>query len=324
MSNPDLKVVLPGWPGTPVDQDGLFINQEHPMVGSIWEVLKFMTERNPQREIKKKDTWRISVLKDEVWLNDPADKIVWLGHASFFIQLAGTRILIDPVFGKLPVGRRYSELPVDPHKLLNIDYILVSHAHYDHCDKKSLILLAAANPKAQVFCGLKLNKLIQKWVGIPIQAAGWYQQYETPADIRITFLPSRHWASRSFFDANETLWGGFMIQKSGKCIYYSGDSGSGSHFNDIGVFFPGIDVALIGVGAYAPAWFMSRNHQDPFQAVEAFHATGGRIFIPFHYGTFDAADEPMSEPEQILNKLRAEGKINNELKILRLGETFPL
>jgi L-ascorbate metabolism protein UlaG (beta-lactamase superfamily) len=180
------------------------------------------------------------------------------------------------------------------------------------------------NPQAKILVGLELNKLIAKWVSNPIQAAGWYQQYQSKSEIKITFLPSRHWANRSPFDINTTLWGSFMIQSQDKTIYFGGDSGHGSHFKTIGNLFPNIDVALIGAGAYSPTWFMSQHHQDPYNALNAFHATKAKTFIPFHYGTFDSADEPMSEPEKILNALNAESKINNQLKILKLGETFPV
>lgn len=143
-SNSALQTVMANWSGTPLDQNGLFINHEYPTVISYRAILKFMLQKNPQKQAKKQDSWRIDVLKNDDWLSDTADKIVWLGHASFFIQLSGTRILIDPIFGKLPIGRRYSDLPVEPHKLQNIDYILVSHAHYDHCDKNSLKLLSVS------------------------------------------------------------------------------------------------------------------------------------------------------------------------------------
>jgi L-ascorbate metabolism protein UlaG (beta-lactamase superfamily) len=323
-SNPALATIKPGWMGTPLDEDGRFMNHEHAWKLDYGKVLRYIMHRNPQREIKKQDTWRIPVLKDDRWLTDPADKIVWLGHASFFIQLLGIRILIDPVYGKLPNGRRFSDMPVAPEKLLNIDYILVSHAHYDHCDKSSIKLVTANNPKARLLMGLKLDGLISNWTSNKIQTAGWYQQYKLEHDFKITFLPSIHWANRSLFDMGTTLWGGFMMEKDGKRIYYGGDSAHGSHFNDVGTLFQNIDVALIGVGAYAPAWFMGPMHQNPYDAVKAFNATGAKTLIPFHYGTFDLSDEPMGEPEQILNKLSAEGKIENVLKILKLGEVFNL
>ena len=298
------------------------MNGENPWRLDIGKAFRYIMHRNPQKEIKKQDPWRIPVLKDDQWLTDPADKIVWLGHASFFIQLSGIRILIDPVYGKLPGGKRLSAMPVAPDKLLNIHYILVSHAHYDHCDKSSIKLLTENNPEAQILTGLKLDGLISKWTDNKIQTAGWYQQYQLEYDLRITFLPSIHWANRSLFDVNTTLWGGYMIEKDGKRIYYGGDSAHGSHFNVVGELFKNIDVALIGAGAYAPAWFMAPMHQNPCDAVKAFHATRAKTFIPFHYGTFDLSDEPIGEPERILNKLNGDGKIEGMLKVLKLGEVF--
>jgi len=323
-SNPVLATVKPDWKGTPLDEYGLFMNHEYPWKLEYGKIFKYIIHRNPQKEIKKLATWRISVLKDDRWITDSMDKIVWLGHASFFIQLSGIRILIDPVYGKLPVGKRFSEMPVAPDKLLNIHFILVSHAHYDHCDKNSIKLLVKNNPGAQVLTGLKMDNLIRRWTNNKIQTAGWYQQYQLDSDLKITFLPSRHWANRTLFDENTTLWGAFMIEKEGKRIYYGGDSARGSHFNDVGELFQNINVALIGAGAYAPAWFMGPMHQNPYDAVKAFAATRAKIFIPFHYGTFDSADEPLGEPEQILKQLNADGKIENELKILKLGEVFHL
>jgi L-ascorbate metabolism protein UlaG (beta-lactamase superfamily) len=320
-SNPALTTIKTDWQGTPLDQYGKFIFPENPTVISYREIMKFMVEPNPQRAFKKQDTWRIPVIKNGNWLNDSSDKIVWLGHASFFIQLNGIRILIDPMFYNLAVANRYSEMPIDPAKFLNIDYILVSHAHYDHCDKKSLKLLAKNNPNTHILCGLNLEKLLCKWLPNEIQSAGWYQQYNIKNDLKITFVPSRHWANRSPFDVNTTLWGGFVLQCSGKTIYFSGDSGYGSHFSEIAETFPSLDIAIIGAGAYAPTWFMGQHHQDPHQALQAFHDTRAKVFIPFHYGTFDSADEPMGEPEQILSQLNSTGKINNQLRFLKLGET---
>ncbi len=322
MANPNLKTIMPGWKGTPLDQDGLFINHEHPWLPDYGKIIKFMTERNPQRQEKKKDDWHITVLKDDKWVFDNEDKIVWLGHASFFLSLGGKRFLIDPVFGGLPLGKRFSELPVEPDQFRDIDYILVSHSHYDHCDKNAIELLTGNNPDTEILCGLELDKVISKWTSRPVHTAGWYQQYNLRDGLKITFVPSRHWANRSLFDVNTSLWGGFVIEFAGRCIYYGGDSGYGSHFKDIGTLFPHIDVAMIGTGAYAPTWFMGPNHQNPFDALQAYHDTNANAFIPFHYGTFDSADEPLSEPEKILRGLEAEGKIQNKLSILRLGEPY--
>jgi L-ascorbate metabolism protein UlaG (beta-lactamase superfamily) len=123
---------------------------------------------------------------------------------------------------------------------------------------------------------------------------------------------------------NKRLWGAFAIESKNKTIYYGGDSGYGSHYKEAGELFPNIDVALIGVGAYSPRWFMSPNHQDPLQAVQAFNDTRAKMMIPFHYGTFDMADEPLSEPETILRTLVEDNKVKQQLKIVKIGEVVIL
>ena len=323
INNPDLKTILPFWQGTPLDQDGCFMNHEFPFIPKFGSVFKWMTQKNPQKQFKKDDIWKMPVVKDDSFLSSKEDMIVPFGHATFFIRLNGKQILIDPVFGKIPATKRYTEFPINPDKLVNLDYILVSHAHYDHCDKESLKLIQKQNPDAKFLTGLAMKPLLKKWVeNNEIQEAGWYQQYNTDNEIEIYFLPSRHWSNRTLGDTNERLWGAFILKSKDKTIYFSGDSGYGSHFKEVGELFPNIDVALIGAGAYSPRWFMSPNHQDPEHAVQAFNETKAKTMIPFHYGTFDQADEPLSEPPKILLQLEKEHKIAQQLKIMKLGEVF--
>lgn len=323
--NPDLKTVLPSWEGTPVDQDGRFMNHEFPYLAKFSSLIKWMTQKNPDKQFKKNDPWKMPVLKDDAFLASKDDMIVPLGHATFFVRLAGKQILIDPVIGKIPATKRHSEFPIDPQQLKNLDYILVSHAHYDHCDKPSLRLLQQLNPQAKFLTGLGMGKIIRPWTKDNIiEEAGWYQQYETHPPVEIVFVPSRHWSNRTPLDTNKSLWGGFVLKSKDKTVYYGGDSGYGNHFETIGTLFPEIDVAMIGAGAYSPKWFMSPLHQDPENAVQAFHDTGAKTMIPFHYGTFDMSDEPLSAPERILAALESAGKINGALKIMKLGEHFRL
>lgn len=329
VSNPALVTILPAnrWPGTPVDARGGFMNHEFPFLQPVSAVAKWLLQRNPQRAEKKADPFRLAVQKTDAFLRGTDDVIVWLGHASFFVRLGGISLLIDPVLGNLPVGgRRLSALPLDPAALTGLDYVLVSHAHYDHCDKTSLRQLRAQNPQAQFLTGLGLDKLLTDWLpGARVQAAGWYQQYDTGAELRVTFLPARHWSNRGPGDTNETLWGAFVLQAGGRQVYFSGDSGYGSHFKEVGQLFPGLDVALMGAGAYSPRWFMAPNHQDPAQAVSAFHDTGARVFVPMHYGTFDLSDEPVGEAPALLRQLEAAGLLQaRELRLLAVGESLGL
>ena len=123
-------------------------------------------------------------------------------------------------------------------------------------------------------------------------------------------------------DENKRLWGAFLIRSKDKTIYFSGDTGYGSHFKEVKELFGNIAVAIIGIGAYKPEWFMHPNHVSPQDAVKGFHEVGAKIFIPMHYGTFDISDEPVGEPLRIVEALERENKIQGKVKALSLGESF--
>jgi L-ascorbate metabolism protein UlaG (beta-lactamase superfamily) len=325
IKNPELNTILSSWEGNPIDENGRFVNHEFPMKNSFGDALKWMLQRNPNRKIKKEDKWRMQVVKDDSFLRSKEDVIVLLGHASFFIRLGGRQVLIDPIMGSVPLKKRYTEFPIATDKLVDIDYVLVSHAHYDHCDKASLVTLHRQNPNAKFLTGLNMSTLLKDWVKTSeIQEAGWYQEYNLDDSLQIYFLPSRHWSNRRIGDENAYLWGAFVLKSGERTIYFGGDSGYGSHFKEVGELFPNIDVALIGAGAYAPRWFMSPNHQDPEHAVRAFNDTKAKMMVPFHYGTFDMSDEPLSEPEAILKSLARDNKVQGELKIAKVGEALSL
>ncbi|MCE7039573.1 MBL fold metallo-hydrolase [Dyadobacter sp. CY312] len=312
-SNPELPYVnLPfEWQGTPVTEKGRFVNHELPFNESLIELLKWQTQRNPQKAEKQNDLWRLNVPESCDFLNTQEDVIVWLGHASFFIRLSGISILIDPVFVNNPFLRRLCPLPVPIESFKNLDYILISHDHRDHCDEKTIRLLAANNPNTTWLTGLNMTKLLSGFTkSSKIQTAGWYQQYETDPKLKITYVPSRHWGKRGLGDTNLRLWGGFVIQCAGKTIYFCGDSGYGSHFADAAKVFPDIDYCLVGIGAYKPEFFMGQSHTSPADAFRAFLDTKAKMMIPMHYGTFDLADEPIGDPIRVLKQLdHTKGKI---------------
>lgn len=335
--NKDLETVWHEWEnngGNPTDENDLFINMD--TVGyemaTFSKVMKWQTSKNEYKLRKNNKTQGTEVVKDDSFLNSKEDMIVMLGHATVFIRLAGKQILIDPLLGNVPVpnvtflssSKRFSAFPIDPQKLTNFDYLLISHSHYDHCDKSSMKLIQKQNSNAKVLTGLRMAALMQSWMPKhEIQEAGWFQKYNIDEQIEIVFVPSCHWSNRGLNDANETLWGGFIIKSNSKTIYFSGDSGygNGTHFKKIGELFPNIDVAIIGAGAFAPTWFMKYNHQEPADTIKAFQDCKAKRLIPFHFGTFDLSDEPINEPAVVLRQLQKENKIGiEELKIVKFGE----
>jgi L-ascorbate metabolism protein UlaG (beta-lactamase superfamily) len=325
--NPNFKTVIDDWMGNPVNPDGHFLNQNLqplPTFGDLW---RWQTQTNPQKAEKKTDTFRLTVLKDDRFLRSKEDCVVWLGHATFFIRLNGVTLLTDPVFESPSfLMKRFSDLPVAVSDLKNLDYILVSHDHRDHCDEKSLKTLAAQNPKATYLTGLKLDTLLHKWTqSTEIQAAGWYQQYRTDtSQIEVIYLPAQHWSRRLLNDTNRTLWGAYLIRANGKSLYFGSDSGYGPHYADFKKYFGGVDVALIGVGAYKPEWFMAASHQSPADAVKAAQTMGAKKFIPMHYGTFDLSDEPLGDPYRSLQTLQKRPENQSLIYLADVGEVIAL
>ncbi len=328
-SNPKLETILSPteWKGTPITSEGRFVNHEHPMKMDFADVFKWQLSNNPDKAAKKLDRWRLQPVPYNDWLTSNVDCIVWLGHSSFFIRLDGKTIMIDPVFGDLSfLVKRFVKFPLDPSKLNNLDYILLSHDHRDHLDEPSVKALAKNNPKAHYLTGLGIEGLLQSFTQSKlIQSAGWFQKFHTPdSPLEIFYLPSRHWGRRLITDTNVRLWGAFVIRSGNKTIYFSGDTGYGSHFKQAGELFPDITHAIIGIGAYKPEWFMGSNHISPQDAVKGFNELGAKHLMPMHYGTFDLSDEALSDPYQTMLQQQELGNINGQLLLPRPGEVLEI
>ncbi len=322
-SNPELKFIKDGWKGNPIDSDCKFVNHEFPFKNDFNKVIKWKLSRNPQREEKENDTFRLKVQYAKEFLESKDDGMLWVGHASYLFRINGKLMISDPIF-TTPISfmKRYSKLPFDPNELTNLDYILITHDHHDHLSKESIKLLVKNNPKVKVLTGLRLGKYIEDWLdGAEYQEAGWYQQYNIVSDdIKITFMPTRHWSYSGFLQFNKRLWGAFHIQSNDVSIYYCSDSGWGSHFKEAGELFSTIDYAIIGVGAYKPEWFMGPVHTSPADALKATEQMKARNLIPTHFGTFDLSDEPIGEPYREVNRLHVHYTDKFDLINLYIGE----
>src|SRR5262249_50153975 len=133
----------------------------------------------------------------------------------------------------------------------------------------------------------------------------WWQAQEAAAGLRATLVPVQHWSKRSLFDANETLWGGWVVEGGGLKIIHTGDLGYSKDARDIGERLGPFDLALIPIGSYAPRWFMRTMHVDVPEAVQVREDLRAARAIGMHWGTFDhLTDEPMDEPPQWLASCR--------------------
>jgi L-ascorbate metabolism protein UlaG (beta-lactamase superfamily) len=325
IKNENLPTVKTNWKGTPVDEKDRFVNAEFPFLPKISDLLKWQTSGNPQKEEKQSDTARLEVRDPTEFLQNEQDGILWLGHAGFFVRLAGKSILIDAIFEKPPLVKIYVDVPSPIEKIRRVDYLLVSHDHRDHCDEETIRQITQKFPEAEILGGLGMEDIFSEWKtpSNRVQTAAWYQQFALPDEqLKIFFLPVRHWSRRGLFDTNKRLWGAFVIQSQNQTIYFSGDSGYGSHYKEVGELFPKIDYFLIGIGAYKPVWFMKPNHNSPADALQGFIDSKAERLIPMHYGRFDLSDEPPGEPLRLLREKAQQVNISDKIKALNINESL--
>jgi L-ascorbate metabolism protein UlaG (beta-lactamase superfamily) len=325
--NENLPTIKAGWQGTPVDQKGRFVNHEFPFLPKITDLLKWQLSGNPQKEEKQNDGSRLEIEDPTEFLNSEKDGILWLGQASFFIRLNGVGIVTDPVFGEPSFIKKYVNAPSPIEKIRQIDYVLLSHDHRDHCDEETLKQIAGKFPNAEFLAGLGMEDILNEWktASNEVQTAGWFQQFDTKTeDLKIAFVPVRHWCRRGLFDTNKRLWGGYVISGAGKTIYFGGDSGFGSHYRETAEVFPEIDYFLIGIGAYKPRWFMEPNHNSPEDTLKGLVDINAEFMIPMHYGTFDLSDEPPGEPLRLLKEKAAEMNLSDKIKPLNINGSLYL
>jgi L-ascorbate metabolism protein UlaG (beta-lactamase superfamily) len=245
--------------------------------------------------------------------------ITFIGHATFLIRTATCTLLTDPVFTSHagPFGRfgprRVRPPGIARSALPPIDVVLVSHNHYDHMQPSSLRSFRGASFVAPLGVGRYLPSSTHEldWWGTVRRGSA-----------EITCVPAQHFSARTPWDRNRTLWGGFVVRADGASVYFAADSGYSPQFAEIGARCPGIDVALLPIGAYEPRWFMTPAHMNPDEAVRAHLDVRARVSVGMHFGTFQLTDEPIDEPLRALARARADHGVPAEsFRTLDFGET---
>ena len=250
--------------------------------------------------------------------------ITFIGHSTFLIRTASMTFITDPVFTSHagPLGRlgprRVRPPALDASALPPIDAVLVSHNHYDHLQPRSLRLFAG---RAAFVAPLGLRSLLPSGFNRTFEELDWWNRARVGA-AEITCVPAQHFSARTPWDRNRTLWCGFVVSVDSITMYFAGDTGYSPQFAEIGARFPGIDVALLPIGAYEPRWFMQPMHMNPEEAVRAHLDVQARASIGMHFGTFQLTDEGIDEPLRALESARtAAGVAPDAFRVLDFGET---
>lgn len=232
-------------------------------------------------------------------LHRNVDLVVWLGHSSYFMQLGGKRILIDPVFSASAAPIPYVNQAFDgtnPYTaadLPEIDYLLITHDHWDHLDYPTVTALSARTKT--VVCGLGVGAHLERW-GYgqeKIHEADWFSVLEPEGGFAIHVLPARHYSGR-LLTRNKTLWAGYAITTGRRRIFVSGDTGYGPHFADIGLRFGGFDLVVLDTGQYDERW--PYIHMTPEEAARAAQDLRAKALLPGHVGKFALANHSWDAP----------------------------
>lgn len=257
--------------------------------------------------------------------------VTWIGHATVLLQHQGVNVLTDPMFGDYasPVGfagpKRYTQPALRVDELPPIDVVVISHDHYDHLDKPSIAALGN-QPKYFVPVGIKAWLVGEGVAADRIEELDWWQEQNIEVKgvpLTIVATPAQHFSGRGLFDRNKRLWSSWLVRWETFSTWFGGDTGYNDvQFKEIGQRFPGIDLGIIPIGAYAPNWFMKTVHVDPAEAVEIHRDIGAKRSMGVHWGAFLLSAEPVDEPAALLEEaLQTRNVDPNAFRTFAVGET---
>lgn len=263
------------------------------MVVALWEFLTVKRENaRPQQPLPLVPT-------DLASLPLETDTMIWLGHSSWYLQLSGKRILIDPVFSSYAAPFAFLNKAFDgnyPWQAANmpeIDLLIISHDHYDHLDYATIKGLMPKIKRAVVPLGVGSHLRYWGMKDEVVTEADWQQSVDISDALSVHVLPARHFSGRGL-KRNQTLWASFMFVTPTQKIYYSGDSGYGPHFKAIGEQFGKVDIAILEDGQYDQDW--RYIHMMPEQTAQAAVDLNAQRVLPGHAGRFVLAKHTWDDP----------------------------
>jgi len=248
--------------------------------------------------------------------------VTFIGHASFFLQIGGQNVVIDPNFARwLFVLKRLRKPGVQIRDLPGIEVVLVTHAHFDHLHRPSLRAIAQharrGGKDPVIVVPNHVLDLVSDLGFSDVVELDWWNSYRH-RNLTITHVPSRHWGARILKDSHRG-YGGYVLRSGRHSVYHAGDTAYFPGFREIGRRLAP-ELALLPIGAYNPPSF--RNvHADPADATRAFLDLNARWMVPMHYGTFRLSHEPIEEPLQLLEREAKARGIEDRVLVLEEGIT---
>jgi L-ascorbate metabolism protein UlaG (beta-lactamase superfamily) len=256
--------------------------------------------------------------------NDAQVTAAWIGHATVLINFFGINILTDPVLFPR-IGIRLPGFTIGPkrltapalqfHELPRIDLILLSHAHFDHFDLRTLHCF---DKNTSVITAPKTADLL-RWTRLrDVTELRWGEEKSlntSAGAVTISAFQVKHWGARTQRDTHRG-YNGYLIERNGRRVLFAGDTALTDTFAELRKYGP-IDLAIMSIAAYNP-WI--RNHCTPEEAIEMANAAGAQFIMPVHHQTFRLSFEPLREPIE-----RFQAALSNSpehIALREVGETF--
>lgn len=313
------------------DADGTFLNPAGPLPFAPASVTLPFFLRRATATLTGRSGWAETVPNDGAFLRYNAQHsvptVTWIGHATVLVQMDGLTFLTDPIWSEraspfdFAGPLRAQEPGVALEDLPPIDFVVISHNHYDHLDVETLRGLAERSPDTRFVVPLENAETLREAGIDDAIELDWEQSVEIEG-VRIVCLPAQHWSGRGLFDRRRALWASFAVLGEERRFYFGGDTGYFRDFAEIGEAYGPFDLAALPIGAYAPAEMMHYWHMTPEEALQASRDLRARRMVPVHYGTFDLSDESPDEPPRRLREAAAAAEMDpDSLYVLRVGET---
>ncbi|VVM05920.1 MBL fold metallo-hydrolase [Methylacidimicrobium tartarophylax] len=324
---------LPGFPWNASRKEGRFQNIDSPWVPRWNDVFRWkLASRSPRG---RDGGHGAACLPEEVLVdwpalrNPPPERIVatWLGHSTFLLQLGGLTVFTDPLFGEycapwpIPGFRRRRPSPFRLEESPAPDLVILSHSHFDHCDRASLQQLPRAT---LVCCPMGLRPLLARWGFRRVVEFGW-GEFIADGSWKLLCLPAQHASARSPLDRDRVLWCSWLFSSGGRRIFFAGDTGYARFHADLGKLLGPVELALLPIGAYEPSWLQQPLHLNPMEAAQLHRDLKSGMSLAMHWGTFRLSDEPWEEPLRLLADARQLfGLSEDSFRAPKFGETIRL
>ena len=286
--------------------------ETHQHKKSLVEVLKWSLgfyEEKPAKEAPLNFSYPMPY--QEFNANKPS--AIWINHSTYLIKFHGINILTDPIFSKRCspfqwIGPKRLHAPaIEIDSLPEIHFVIISHDHYDHLCKSSVLKIFKRFPKIQWIVPQGVKKILNRWGIHRVQELKWWQHHTIelpayPCSITFTAVPSQHFSGRKMWHSNKTLWCGFVVSFKSildepKQFYFVGDTGYNSiDFKRIGDRFGKMDLSLIPIGTYLPFAFMAPIHIGPDRSVKIHMEVNSKLSLGMHWKTFKLSSEPQYQP----------------------------